>query len=48
MKWVEVGALGPDGHETFKMRVCDFCRCPVDACFCDEDGEKKDDEKVVE
>ena len=32
--WVEVGATGPEGHETFMMRVCDSCCKPVDVCEC--------------
>ena len=34
-KWIDVGAVGPDGHESFKMRVCDWCNRPVDVCECD-------------
>ena len=36
-EWVDVGAVGPDGHETFKMRVCRSCGEAVDACRCGED-----------
>ena len=39
MKWVDVGAMGPDGYEVFKMRVCDGCGRPVDVCVCNGGNE---------
>lgn len=33
-RWQLVGAIGPDGHENFFMRLCDSCDRPVDICYC--------------
>ena len=38
-KYVEVVADGPDGPETFKMRMCENCDQAVDVCQCDLEAE---------
>jgi len=44
-EWCEVGAVDSEGnHISLKMRVCQRCGYPVDACFCD--WEEKDGQEV--